>query len=377
MQKKKILFVGHDANRAGAQILLLRFLKLLKKDNQYDFSILLGNTGELLSEYKAIANTYLWQDQFKKKKKIDTILLFKTSDTLLEVLENEKFDLIFSNTIANGDILEALSVLNCPVVTYVHELGLGFEMYTSKKSLNSALALSQSFIACAGAVKEHLVEIKGIDASKITVVSSLLPENALHFTPDLSNISELKKTSAIPQNATIVGGMGTLDYRKGIDVFLQIAYQLRDKNCFFVWVGGDKSQIEYQNLQSDILKMELKNIKIIETVKNPLDYLSMFDIFLLTSREDPYPLVVMEAALLKKPIICFDKAGGSKELVGEDAGFVVPYLDVIKASQAIEKLCNYAMMPATMGEKGHKKVLAKHTEEKCFEEFLAALSSCF
>jgi hypothetical protein len=60
---KHILFVSHDANRAGAQILLLRFLKLLKYDKDFTFSILLKSGGIIENEFKEIAKTYLWENQ--------------------------------------------------------------------------------------------------------------------------------------------------------------------------------------------------------------------------------------------------------------------------------------------------------------------------
>jgi glycosyltransferase involved in cell wall biosynthesis len=73
----------------------------------------------------------------------------------------------------------------------------------------------------------------------------------------------------------------------------------------------------------------------VEAVSNPLDYLSVFDIFALTSREDPYPLVVLEAALLQKPMVCFEKAGGAQDLIETDAGLIVPYLSLEAMSKAI------------------------------------------
>ena len=58
------------------------------------------------------------------------------------------------------------------------------------------------------------------------------------------------------------------------------------------------------------------------------DYFSIFDVFALMFREDPFPLVCLEAALLEKPNLCFARAGGASELVESDSGFVVPYLDL-------------------------------------------------
>ena len=61
-------------------------------------------------------------------------------------------------------------------------------------------------------------------------------------------------------------------------------------------------------------------------------YLSL-DIFLLTSREDPFPLAAIDAGILGMPIFCFDKATGIAEVV--DSSFVVPYLDVEEMANRI------------------------------------------
>jgi hypothetical protein len=41
---------------------------------------------------------------------------------LKQVLAGEEFGLIYSNTVVNGDVLEFLADLGCPVITHVHEL---------------------------------------------------------------------------------------------------------------------------------------------------------------------------------------------------------------------------------------------------------------
>jgi len=61
-------------------------------------------------------------------------------------------------------------------------------------------------------------------------------------------------------------------------------------------------------------------------VENPFPYLALGDIFLLTSREDPFPLICLEVGALRKPVVCFRGGGGAPELLSNGRGFTVPYL---------------------------------------------------
>ncbi|MCX7954404.1 MAG: glycosyltransferase [Bacteroidales bacterium] len=60
------------------------------------------------------------------------------------------------------------------------------------------------------------------------------------------------------------------------------------------------------------------------------------DVFLLTSLVDPYPLVMLEAAYLQKPIIAFIR-GGVSEFVKKGMGKIVSYYCVEKLKNAIEE----------------------------------------
>ena len=50
------------------------------------------------------------------------------------------------------------------------------------------------------------------------------------------------------------------------------------------------------------------------------------DLLVLTSREDPCPLVNMEAMESSLPVVAFQGAGGAPEVLA-DAGICVPYLE--------------------------------------------------
>jgi glycosyltransferase involved in cell wall biosynthesis len=380
---KNILFVSHDANRAGAQILLLRFLRLLKDKNiDFQFSILLKEGGIIEEDFKVIAPVYFWKQKLQSRKRIliskfiGKITSTKSPENqTLESLKEQQFDLIVSNTVTNGDILPVLKELNCPIITYVHELEMGIQQYTSPEYFRNVIKLSNAFIACGEAVKQNLIENHQINADKIRVLPSLLPESALSFETNIEKNIKLKNQYGIPENAFLIGGIGTVDLRKGVDVFLQVARKLKaEKDIYFLWLGGQNTETDYKLFQIDKNRLGLENVVFQTSVNNPLDFMSIFDIFFVSSREDPYPLVVLEAAMLSKPILCFDKAGGAKDFVETDCGSIIEYLDVENAANKMVELKENPVLRKQMGDAARKKVLERHNQAIAFKTFVEILN---
>lgn len=59
---------------------------------------------------------------------------------------------------------------------------------------------------------------------------------------------------------------------------------------------------------------------------------------------------------LEKPVVCFDKAGGIPGLVENDAGFIVPYLDINQAAQVLHQLFTQPELSKRMGRRMADKV---------------------
>jgi glycosyltransferase involved in cell wall biosynthesis len=84
------------------------------------------------------------------------------------------------------------------------------------------------------------------------------------------------------------------------------------------------------------------------------------DCFVLPSREDPCPLVVLEAAATGLPIVCFKGSGGAADFVGADAGVAVPYLDIHAMAQAILELQKSPELRRRLGSTAMARVRVRH-----------------
>src|SRR6266487_2411108 len=118
---------------------------------------------------------------------------------------------------------------------------------------------------------------------------------------------------------------------------------MRSRPGFFVWIGappnpprGTVAWVQRRQFDFDVNSVGLRErVILVPPSSAAASYIATGDVFLLPSREDPFPLVAIEAAALGKPIVCF-ASSGTASMVGRDAGAVVPHLNIVEMSLAVE-----------------------------------------
>jgi len=371
---KKVLFISHDASRTGAPILLLNFLRWFKENAGISFEILLGRGGELEKAFSALAPTSVFYKDGQGPEIIHKHNILRRITRRLGIndpasrirrkLASSKIGLIYSNTSTNGNILQALGFLNCPVISHIHELSYSLDSRSDK--FDYVKERTTHFIACSQVVKDNLVSSYSISPSTISVVHGFLVSASIPEAKVISSQCLLRRELKLPDGSFIVGSAGTRHWRKGPDLFIELASRIREKlnaPIHFVWIGGgDKEQRNV--LDCDIIKSGLEtSVHFLEAKTNPLDYFADFDLFALTSREDPYPIVCLEAASLGKPILCFDKTGGEPEFVEKDCGFVVPSFNVDAMADRVIELYQNRNLLRRLGQNAARKVRSRHMLE--------------
>jgi glycosyltransferase involved in cell wall biosynthesis len=99
-----------------------------------------------------------------------------------------------------------------------------------------------------------------------------------------------------------------------------------DFDICFNWVGKiDKSYIAEFTYESELLNIN-PNLIFIDETDNPHQYINDFDLYFLSSREDPFPLSTIEAAYLSKTIICYrDVSGIQNTLLRSNQCYIKPF----------------------------------------------------
>jgi glycosyltransferase involved in cell wall biosynthesis len=379
----KILFIGHDAGRTGAPFVLLHLLRWLKSNTDVPFEILLRQGGALEPEFCKLAPTYRlngWHPRFSLRGMARKVWpqgkMWARPARLKQLRDRRDWGLIYSNTITNGAILSELNGCGCPAISHVHEMEYWIER-SGTQNLQQVKQCTTHYIAAADAVKKNLIQTHGMEEKQITVIHEFIPgerPKTLGIPP-----SEIRAKLGIPPEAFIVGGSGAEFWRKGRDLashlLAALGTQASNREFHFIWVGAKGTKMENHELWHD-LKLAGVASRYHETgeVSNPYDYFAAMDAFALLSREDPFPLVCLEAASLCKPILCFEGAGGMPEFVREDAGYVVPYLDVAALADKLKLLSQSVELQTTLGQCAADRVKECHTVDNTAPKLLGVIN---
>jgi glycosyltransferase involved in cell wall biosynthesis len=381
----KILFISHDANRAGAQLFLLNIIQYLNKKS-VSMHLLLLNGGVLEKDFEAICAIIKYpkakEDKSFYKKAISKLIPKedKQKAQFHSSLLAQNFDLIYANTIATAWVMpELLDFLKVPLITHIHELEFSIQLYSTKKDREFLFNNTTKLIACSKAVAENIIKKHHFLAEKTTIIHSFVENKKVISRSQSTDNEAIKQKYNLPRNTFLVGGCGNAEWRKGIDIFTLIAssvLELSPESKFhFVWIGVKKAGEYYEQICYDIEKLDIKkHITFIEQTPDAIELITCLDIFALPSREDPFPLVMLEAALMERTIIGFEKTGGCSEFIEADAGVLVPYLNTNEMAIKIVDLHKNQILAKQLGQNAKEKVLKKYSFENSVIKIEALLT---
>ena len=379
---KRILFLGHDATRTGTPLLMLELIKWLRAHSSITPSVLLKRGGEIESDYSAVASTRCYAEEFDKlndgiRRKVLRNLRRSTfsQPNLARLYPPEEYPVVYANTIDTCDLAVELAGRGRRLIHHIHELAYITDYFAATDALKRAVPVTDVYIAASRAVGRYLEDTIGVPAAKIKVIHEF-PIAVTHNDCRDETRLAVRRRLGISDNAFVVGICGLPHWRKGTDLFVQVAMHakrlLKTVTCHFVWLGGDARS--HAQALYDVAQSGLEDrCHFLAAVRNPEAYYSVFDLFALTSREDPFSVAMLEAALCGLPIVCFAGAGGGPELVEDDAGIIVPYLDVPAMAKGCIELMLDDKRRQRLGGNARAKVQSRYmlaTQRRSFLPFL-------
>jgi glycosyltransferase involved in cell wall biosynthesis len=335
---KRMLLVGHDAFTAGAQHLLLKIGECLRYKFGYDIVFILLDGGPLLEKYKTVGKTIVATDM-------------QAVSTKLSELKKSGFDHAITNTTFAATMIGYFKAYNIKTCSLIHELPRilkengGENYYEIIKKHSDFVVFPNDYVA------NEVTSEFGLPEGA-TLIRPQGIYNLPVYAPDA--FLNVRKNLGIPEKAKIILNVGYGDLRKGLDLFIETAaaFAKARTDVHFIWVGGVDPRLAIW-LKQDVQRRKIANIHFVDFTNDIASYYSAADLFFLTSREDPFPSVILEALFAQLPVLAFDSGGGYVDLIQTNSmlGRTTDYLNVPEAIKSIEAMLSD---PVLNGEKAIK-----------------------
>lgn len=205
------------------------------------------------------------------------------------------------------------------------------------KAINDATRV----FSVADSLKQHVIGL-GADKNKIRVVGNGVDTNKFYPLDRLQERAELN----IPADANVLISVGALVDRKGfhrvIDVLPELLEQYPD--LIYLVVGGDSPEGNIrEQLVQQVKALKLENhVRFLgalssDQLKKPL---SSADLFVLSTANEGWANVFLEAMACGLPVVTTD-VGGNREVINSDnLGIIVPFSDRQALSNALRQALN-------------------------------------
>jgi glycosyltransferase involved in cell wall biosynthesis len=346
----KLLYVSHDAHPHGAQMLSLAIVRTLTQQLGLDVEVVLLDDGPLIDRFEALAPIHLLKDE-----KPDG----EQAIALAQKLYAKGFRGAIANTVVSGHFVKTLSENGFRVVSLVHELA-GVIRTGQFETHAKAIAENADRVVFAAEIVRASFETFG----RLSAKQAIIRPQGLYKSPAPSDPvethalrAELRERLGLAPTTSIVINVGFGDHRKGIDLFCETARRVisQRNDIAFLWVGKLHAELEKQVhllANKDELDGRLKMMGLLDPSEVGRIY-GGADIFALTSREDPFPSVVLEALDAGLPVVGFDGVTGTSELIGRGPGAVVAPFDVDAMAEAIVDIVDRHESRANLRAKTH------------------------
>lgn len=345
--KPTVLILIHEASRTGAPILGWNLARTLRSSVNV-VSVLL-RTGTLLNAFAEASAEVVGPVKHDVFNKADGFRLGH------RLAQHYKPLYVIANSVETRVLVPGFAASNVPVVALVHEFSGYTKPVGSLQTLYeqaAAIVFPAEIVRRSSEADYPIVKLRRtniLPQGPSLVPDSDKPKSPVKYAGNLPSIARRLRPEGA-EDALLVVGMGFVDWRKGVDLFVGAATALvarePDAHVRFVWIGHGFKVSDTLDIASYLAEQVERSglgarFAFVDAVENVEDVYKEADVLFLSSRLDPLPNVSIDAALRGIPVVCFADASGMAEILianEETRDLVVPHLDAGAAAIAIGKL---------------------------------------
>jgi glycosyltransferase involved in cell wall biosynthesis len=173
-----------------------------------------------------------------------------------------------------------------------------------------------------------------------------------------------------PGDGPVLVNVARHDPVKGIDVLLA-AMALVDPQVRLVQIGRGEQTVELIALRDRLGLADRVEFREMPWGERAADHLAAFDLFVLPSRTEGFPVTIMEAMLAGLPVVTSDVGSVREAVVDGETGLVVPAEDTAALVDAISGLVGDPERRRAMGQRARSTAEERFTLSATVGRYLA------
>lgn len=237
-----------------------------------------------------------------------------------------------------------------------HKKGLKAKFFLLIEKITNGLLVDK--IICVGENDFNILKNITKNKNSVNLIKNGINENKKNINTEIEKIKS---------NCNyLIGTISRLHYQKDIETLIQSANEIKD-NTTIVIIGSGPEEKKLKQLTQ---KLNLQNkIIFLGNIENASSLIHYFDAFVLSTKWEGLPLVILEAMLSKIPVIG-SSVHGVKELIEENkTGFLFKQGDYKELAKKINHILENKNNLEYITNTAYNMVKNQYSEEEMINEY--------
>jgi glycosyltransferase involved in cell wall biosynthesis len=296
--RRKVMIVTNTLLYGGVERLVVNTARwLLRRGNYYPVVLNLTGKGHFESEIKKHGIEYCSINQENLRRNV-----IKNLKEVRSIIKDYRPDLIHTHQFASDFYGSLASLgLNIPVISHIHNPCMEFFPRKAIRYLLSRWVIS-AFIAVVDEKAEEFKKFVPAAKERVYVLYNAIDPESLQLPSGYSR-SSYRYQFSIPENALVVGACGRLSWEKGYDLLVKAFRMILQyvPECYLLIVGDGPERSKLEELAA---ALGVADRVIFAGYRADVSaVMSTFDVFVISSYIEAFPMVALEAMCAGLPIV--------------------------------------------------------------------------
>lgn len=281
------------------------------------------------------------------------------------VIAEEDIDVVHANMPVNYQTAVATAFSDAQLVWHFNDTSA--PNFLARFSARVAGALADKIVVAANAVDRYYFENVSVDTTPLYA-----PVDVNEFDPATVQAGReyLEDELDVQIDGPVIGTVGNLNPIKGHDDLLKAVSRVKDEyGPVTTLVVGDHpdTRAEYvDGLYELRRKFDLEDtVHFLGRRSDIPELLSTVDLFVLPSVAEACPMAVLEAMVMKRPIVATEVGGVPEQITDDEHGWLVPPEKPAQLAEAIETALSSPEERERRGERARRRAVDVFSLERC------------